>query len=80
MVEPCNTNIQRGNGAIIPILISPIILSDFRSSLFSVWYYSILFLKVIAVPTDTIYGIAGLAQNSEAVNRIYQIKGKVKII
>ena len=42
-------------------------------------YYSILFLKVIAVPTDTIYGIAGLAQNSEAVNRIYQIKGKEKI-
>lgn len=32
--------------------------------------------QVIAVPTDTIYGIAGLAQNSEAVNRIYQIKGR----
>ena len=33
-------------------------------------------VKVIAVPTDTIYGIAGLAQNSEAVNRIYEIKGR----
>jgi len=32
--------------------------------------------QVIAVPTDTIYGIAGLAQNSEAVNRIYEIKGR----
>ena len=29
---------------------------------------------IIAVPTDTIYGIAGLAQNIDAVNRIYNIK------
>ncbi|XP_059177671.1 threonylcarbamoyl-AMP synthase-like [Physella acuta] len=29
---------------------------------------------VVAVPTDTIYGIAGLAQNVDAVNRIYEIK------
>jgi tRNA threonylcarbamoyl adenosine modification protein (Sua5/YciO/YrdC/YwlC family) len=32
--------------------------------------------KIIAVPTDTIYGIAGLAQNTSAVNRIYQIKNR----
>lgn len=32
--------------------------------------------KVIGVPTDTIYGIAGLAQNSDAVNQIYSIKGR----
>ncbi|XP_043939528.1 yrdC domain-containing protein, mitochondrial [Protopterus annectens] len=31
---------------------------------------------VIAVPTDTIYGIAGLAQNSEAIERIYELKGR----
>ncbi|PVD28614.1 hypothetical protein C0Q70_11207 [Pomacea canaliculata] len=31
---------------------------------------------VIAVPTDTVYGIAGLAQNSEAVNRLYSIKNR----
>ncbi|KAK7491297.1 hypothetical protein BaRGS_00017398 [Batillaria attramentaria] len=31
---------------------------------------------VIAVPTDTIYGIAGLAQNSDSVNRIYNIKNR----
>lgn len=30
--------------------------------------------QIIAVPTDTIYGIAGLAQDSEAVDRIYNIK------
>ena len=30
--------------------------------------------EVIAVPTDTIYGIAGLAQSSEAVEKIYDIK------
>ena len=32
--------------------------------------------KVIAVPTDTIYGLAGLAQSNEAVRRIYDIKGR----
>lgn len=32
--------------------------------------------SVIAVPTDTIYGIAGLAQNSDSVNRIYNIKNR----
>ncbi|XP_015230309.1 PREDICTED: yrdC domain-containing protein, mitochondrial [Cyprinodon variegatus] len=29
---------------------------------------------VVAVPTDTIYGLACLAQNSEAVKKIYEIK------
>ena len=29
---------------------------------------------VIAVPTDTIYGIAGSAQNDNAIARIYAIK------
>ncbi|KAI0233227.1 YrdC domain-containing protein, mitochondrial [Lamellibrachia satsuma] len=32
--------------------------------------------NVIAVPTDTIYGIAGLAQSSDAVRKIYNIKGR----
>lgn len=32
--------------------------------------------EVIGVPTDTIYGIAGLAQNSSAVKQIYSIKGR----
>ncbi|XP_051892318.1 yrdC domain-containing protein, mitochondrial [Pristis pectinata] len=32
--------------------------------------------QVVAVPTDTIYGIACLAQNSEAIRRIYEIKGR----
>lgn len=31
---------------------------------------------VIAVPTDTIYGLACLAQNSEAIRKIYDIKGR----
>ncbi|XP_034029949.1 yrdC domain-containing protein, mitochondrial isoform X2 [Thalassophryne amazonica] len=31
---------------------------------------------VVAVPTDTIYGLACLSQNSEAIRRIYDIKGR----
>ncbi|XP_010793211.1 threonylcarbamoyl-AMP synthase [Notothenia coriiceps] len=31
---------------------------------------------VVAVPTDTIYGLACLTQNSEAVKKIYDIKGR----
>lgn len=31
---------------------------------------------VIAVPTDTIYGLACLAQNSDAIGKIYDIKGR----
>lgn len=29
---------------------------------------------VIALPTDTIYGIAALAQSTVAVNQLYEIK------
>lgn len=32
--------------------------------------------NVIAVPTDTIYGLACLAQNSAAIKKIYDIKGR----
>ncbi|XP_074538806.1 threonylcarbamoyl-AMP synthase [Halichoeres trimaculatus] len=31
---------------------------------------------VVAVPTDTIYGVACLAQNSDAIKKIYEIKGR----
>ena len=34
---------------------------------------------VIATPTDTIYGLAAIANNSEAVKRIYEIKGEFVI-
>lgn len=32
--------------------------------------------SIIALPTDTVYGIAGLAQSSAAIARIYSIKGR----
>lgn len=32
--------------------------------------------NIIAIPTDTIYGVAGLSQNSDAVNRLYNIKSR----
>ena len=31
---------------------------------------------VIAVPTDTIYGLAAAAQNSQAIRHLYEIKGR----
>ena len=33
---------------------------------------------VIAVPTDTIYGVASLVSSSEGVERIYGLKGRQK--
>lgn len=33
---------------------------------------------IIALPTDTIYGVASLAQNQKAVNKIYNIKRRVE--
>ncbi|XP_074093651.1 threonyl-carbamoyl synthesis 1 [Cotesia typhae] len=34
--------------------------------------------KIIAVPTDTIYGLATLAQDTECVEKLYEIKGRDK--
>ena len=31
---------------------------------------------VIAIPTDTVYGVAGLVQDKGAVQKLYKIKGK----
>lgn len=44
--------------------------------LVSIAVNSLISGNIIALPTDTIYGIAGLAQNSEAVNRLYSIKNR----
>lgn len=32
--------------------------------------------NIVAVPTDTIYGVAGLAQRNDATSRIYQLKNR----
>lgn len=32
--------------------------------------------EIIAVPTDTIYGFAALAQNNDALDKLYEIKGR----
>ncbi len=34
---------------------------------------------IIAVPTDTIYGFAVSALNSEAIEKLYQLKGRDKM-
>jgi len=31
---------------------------------------------IIALPTDTIYGVACLAQNSAAIGLLYEVKGR----
>ena len=33
---------------------------------------------IIATPTDTIYGIAALANDIEAIRKVYEIKGTMK--
>ena len=33
---------------------------------------------VVAIPTDTIYGVASLVSNNEGVKRIYRMKGRQK--
>ena len=30
--------------------------------------------EIVGVPTDTIYGVAGLAQSTPSINKIYEIK------
>ena len=37
---------------------------------------SLLNNKVISIPTDTIYGVTGLAQSTQAVKKIYEIKSR----
>ncbi|XP_051574042.1 yrdC domain-containing protein, mitochondrial [Myxocyprinus asiaticus] len=32
--------------------------------------------QVVAVPTDTVYGLSCVAQNSNAIRRVYEIKGR----
>ena len=34
---------------------------------------------LVGVPTDTIYGIACLASKRESVQKIYELKGRVKV-
>ena len=34
--------------------------------------------NIIALPTDTIYGVAALAQSTDAVQKLYQVKGRHK--
>ena len=33
---------------------------------------------VVALPTDTVYGLAALATRADAVTRLYEIKGRVQ--
>ncbi|XP_034939704.1 yrdC domain-containing protein, mitochondrial [Chelonus insularis] len=32
--------------------------------------------KIIAIPTDTVYGLATLAQNTQSVKKLYELKGR----
>ena len=53
------------------------ILLDNDSTQQSILNVAVASLKggnVIALPTDTIYGVAALAQSTKAVNKLYEIK------
>lgn len=60
----------------IPIIVILWIKDDNDDKILSCTVKSLKEGHVVAVPTDTIYGLACLAQNSEAVRRIYDIKGR----
>ena len=49
------------------------VLVDFHEHLASA-YESLKSHNIIAVPTDTIYGVAGLAQSTQAVRNLYNLK------
>jgi tRNA threonylcarbamoyl adenosine modification protein (Sua5/YciO/YrdC/YwlC family) len=57
---------------------SPIVLlgSDVMQPILSIIKPALLAQAVVAVPTDTIYGLAGLAQSKKAIESIYAIKGR----
>jgi tRNA A37 threonylcarbamoyladenosine synthetase subunit TsaC/SUA5/YrdC len=60
------------------VISSPVVrLSDLKLNPASVLAAKVLLQgKVIALPTDTIYGIAALVQSKEAVQKLYTIKGQ----
>ena len=33
---------------------------------------------VVAIPTDTIYGVASLVSSNEGIERIYEMKGRLR--
>ncbi|XP_019720886.1 threonylcarbamoyl-AMP synthase isoform X2 [Hippocampus comes] len=73
MCEPLKTKVLRlppagGDGPFVPEEDVAAVLSRTATALRDG--------RVVAVPTDTIYGLACLAQNSAAVRRIYDIKGR----
>lgn len=65
-LDGCDGTLRNGTGIILPAT------KDFAEEAI----HSIKSGKVIAVPTDTLYGFACDACSREAVNRIYEIKGR----
>ena len=36
--------------------------------------------KLVAVPTETVYGLAGNGLDTEAVEKIYEVKGRPQVL
>ena len=53
-----------------------IIKKNFSPSLFNIIKHKINNQELVSLPTETVYGLAGLGTNIKSANKIYQVKNR----